>query len=71
VLTIGRLGGMSWESSAEYYRLAKRAGAGAQGIVLRCTEIEPVITERDSPVPVFPTTHLHVKAAVEIALGAA
>ena len=57
--TIGMLGGMSWESTAEYYRLAN---------VLGCTEIELLVGADDSPVPVFPTTRLHVEAAVDLAL---
>jgi len=44
--------------------------AGAEGIVLGCTEIELLITQDDSPVPIFPTSRLHVEAAVEMALGA-
>ncbi|ARF53134.1 aspartate/glutamate racemase family protein [Streptomyces gilvosporeus] len=42
--------------------------AGAEGIVLGCTEIELLISEDDSPVPVFPTTRLHAEAAVALAL---
>lgn len=44
--------------------------AGAEGIVLGCTEIELLIAQDDSPVPIFPTSRLHVEAAVEIALAA-
>ncbi|MEV4628345.1 aspartate/glutamate racemase family protein [Micromonospora sp. NPDC049523] len=43
--------------------------AGAQGVILGCTEIELLIGPADSPVPVFPTTRLHVEAAVTHALG--
>jgi aspartate racemase len=43
--------------------------AGAQGIILGCTEIELLVGAADSPVPVFPTTQLHARAAVEMALG--
>jgi aspartate racemase len=42
--------------------------SGAQGIILGCTEIELLISAADSPVPVFPTSRLHVEAAVEAAL---
>jgi aspartate racemase len=42
---------------------------GAEGIVLGCTEIELLIGQHDSPVPVFPTTRLHVEAAVDAALA--
>jgi aspartate racemase len=43
--------------------------AGAQGVVLGCTEIELLIGADDSPVPVFPTTRLHAEAAVAAALA--
>ncbi|MGW4211111.1 aspartate/glutamate racemase family protein [Lentzea sp. NPDC004789] len=41
---------------------------GAQGVILGCTEIELLITQDDVPLPVFPTTRLHVEAAVERAI---
>ncbi len=42
---------------------------GAQGIVLGCTEIFLLLKQEDIPeIPLFNTTELHVKAAVEIAL---
>ncbi len=41
---------------------------GAEGVVLGCTEIPLLIKEKDSPVPVFATTELHAKEAVEFAL---
>ena len=42
--------------------------AGAQGIILGCTEIELLVRPADSPVPVFPTTTIHAEAAVNFAL---
>lgn len=41
---------------------------GACGVILGCTEIELLVSENDSPIPVFPTTSIHVKAAVAAAL---
>jgi aspartate racemase len=41
---------------------------GAEGVVLACTELELLVGAADSPVPVFPTTRLHVEAAVEAAM---
>jgi aspartate racemase len=41
---------------------------GAQGIILGCTEIELLISPADVPLPVFPTTRLHVEVAVERAI---
>src|SRR3954447_15770679 len=42
---------------------------GAEGVVLGCTELELLIGEDDVDVAVFPTTRLHVEAAVAAALG--
>lgn len=42
---------------------------GAQGVILGCTEIELLIGPDDVDVPTFPTTALHVAAAVRAALG--
>jgi aspartate racemase len=56
-------------SRAAYQEVIGRLVArGAQGVVLGCTEIELLIGAADSPVPVFPTTRLHVEAAVAMAL---
>jgi aspartate racemase len=46
--------------------------AGAEGVVLGCTEIEMLVEQADRPeVPLFDTTALHVKRAVELGLGEA
>ena len=50
---------------AEERRLIDR---GAAGVILGCTEIELLIGPDDAPVPVFPTTAIHVAAAVDFAL---
>lgn len=47
-------------------RLAAR---GAQGVVLGCTEIGLLVGPGDTPLPLFDTTALHVRGAVEWALG--
>lgn len=58
------------ESRRAYQSVIGRlVDAGAQGVVLGCTEIELLIRPEDSPVPVFPTTRLHVEAALEQALA--
>jgi len=44
-------------------------GQGAEGIVLGCTEIPLLVAPSDSPVPLFDTGELHVRAAVDRALG--
>ncbi|WP_371495980.1 aspartate/glutamate racemase family protein [Kitasatospora sp. NBC_00374] len=57
------------ESRAAYRQvIAGLVAAGAQGVVLGCTEIELLIGPEHSPVPVFATTSLHARAAVEAAL---
>jgi len=56
--------------SRQVYRdvIERLVAAGAQGVVLGCTEIELLVDADDSPVPVFPTTRVHVEAAVAAAL---
>jgi aspartate racemase len=62
--------GIVRDESREVYRgvIERLVDGGAQGIVLGCTEIEMLVTAADSPVPVFPTTRIHVEAAVDAAL---
>jgi aspartate racemase len=63
--------GVVREESRQVYRdaIVRLVQAGAGGIVLGCTEIELLISDTDSPVPVFPTTRLHVEAAVDASLA--
>ncbi len=64
------LGTVRKESREIYRRVIERlVEAGAQGVVLGCTEIELLISAADSPVPVFATTRLHVEAAVDASLA--
>lgn len=44
---------------------------GAQGVILGCTELELLLSSNDADVPLFPTTRLHIEAAVNQALAAA
>ncbi|MBT2390564.1 MULTISPECIES: aspartate/glutamate racemase family protein [Streptomyces] len=63
------LGVVREESRAAYQDvIGKLVAAGAEGVVLGCTEIELLIRDEDSPVPLFPTTRLHAEAAVDAAL---
>jgi aspartate racemase len=56
-------------SRAGYKRIIKAlVDHGAQGIILGCTEIELLVKQEDSSVPLFPTTSIHAVAAVEFAL---
>jgi len=41
---------------------------GAEGIILGCTEIPLLIKKNDVNIPIFDTTSIHAKAAVEYAL---
>jgi len=56
--------------SRDAYRavVGRLVDRGVEGIVLGCTEIELLIGQGDSPVPVFPTTQIHVDAAIDWAL---
>jgi len=64
------LGVIRDESREEYRRVIRRlTDDGAEGVIYGCTEIELLVGQDDSPVPTFPTTRLHVEAAVERALA--
>jgi aspartate/glutamate racemase len=55
---IGLIGGMSWKSTLEYYRL-----------ILGCTELLILTGPADAPVSMFNSTRLHAEAAVKSALS--
>ena len=58
-------------SKAEYLRIiAGLAEAGAEGIILGCTEIGLLVSQADSGLPLFDTTRIHALAAVQYALQA-
>jgi aspartate racemase len=61
--------GVITPASRQAYRevIARLAAAGAEGVILGCTEIELLIGQADSPVQVFPTTRIHAEAAVTAA----
>ena len=42
---------------------------GAGGVILGCTEIGLLVKPEDSPVPLFDTTEIHARAAVDYALS--
>jgi aspartate racemase len=63
------VGVMREESRAEYRRIMRGlADRGAEAILFGCTEIDLLVGPDDSPVPVFDTTELHARRAVELAL---
>lgn len=65
------ISGVLLESSREAYRgiIARLAADGAEGVILGCTEIALLVSQADSPVPIFDTTELHALAAADFALS--
>jgi aspartate racemase len=41
---------------------------GAEAIILGCTEISLLVSQRDATVPLFDTTDIHARCAAEHAL---
>ncbi|MCD2515793.1 aspartate/glutamate racemase family protein [Massilia sp. G4R7] len=58
------------DASRDAYRavIEQLADAGAQAVIFGCTEIGLLVTQADSPAPVFDTTALHARKAAEQAL---
>jgi aspartate racemase len=64
------LGVVREESRTAYVDVVRRlVDRGAGGVVLGCTEIELLLGPDDVEVPVFATTALHARAAVDFALS--
>lgn len=62
------LGQVKPESKRKFQDIiTKLINQGAQGVVLGCTEIPALIKDGDVPIPVFDTTAIHARAAVEYA----
>ena len=63
--------GIFKEESLAAYReiVVNLAAAGAQAVVLGCTEISLLIRQEHTDVPLLDTTALHAEAAVEFALN--
>ncbi|HZH26730.1 MAG TPA: aspartate/glutamate racemase family protein [Azospirillaceae bacterium] len=60
------------EAKAAYLRVVDRLRtAGADGVILGCTEITMLIGQDDTDLPVFDTTRIHAEAAMDFALAAA
>lgn len=58
------------ESREKYVEIINRLQAeGAQGIILGCTEIPLLVSDKDVEIPVFDTTTIHAEKAVEWALS--
>jgi aspartate racemase len=58
-------------ASRQAYRsvIERLAEAGAEAVILGCTEIALLVGPDDSPLPVYDTTELHVRSAVDFALS--
>jgi aspartate racemase len=64
------LGEVKESSRDEYIHIINNlVHRGAQGIILGCTEIPLLVKQRDVAVPIFDTTTIHAKYAVEVALA--
>jgi aspartate racemase len=58
------------ESKAAYLdEIERLRRAGADGVILGCTEITMLIGSGDTDLPVFDTTRIHAEAAMEVALA--
>jgi aspartate racemase len=59
------------QSSKEKFKeiITKLVSVGADGLILGCTEIPLLISQKDVEVPLFDTTAIHSKAAVSLALN--
>ena len=63
-------GQVSELSKLRYLRIIEEAvAAGADGVILGCTEIGLLIGQSDLTEPVFDTTALHAAAALDFALS--
>lgn len=58
-------------ASRDAYRaiIARMVEAGAEAVILGCTEIMLLVQPKDSKVPIFDTTAIHAAAAIEMALA--
>lgn len=57
-------------SRKEYVRIiSSLQHKGAQGVILGCTEIGLLISQKDLPIPVFDTTYIHARKAALLLLN--
>jgi aspartate racemase len=63
------LGKIDNNSRQKYLDVIDRmVGEGAEGVILGCTEIGLLVKQEDTAIPLFDTTEIHARAAVEFAL---
>ncbi len=64
------LGQIHQASRTEYLRIINDlSSAGAEAVILGCTEIALLVDQKDTPVPLYDTTRIHAEKAVEFALS--
>ena len=63
--------GIISETSQEKFRniIESLAKQGAQGVILGCTEIGMLISQKDTDLPVFDTTQIHATKAARLSIG--
>jgi aspartate/glutamate racemase len=64
-LTLGKIHESSREKLIALIEKLREQGAGA--IILGCTELTLLISQKDTGIPLFDTTALHAQAAVDLA----
>ena len=65
-LCLGKIDGHSRQKYLDVIDRLK--GEGAEGVILGCTEIGLLVKQADTDIPLFDTTEIHAKAAVDFAL---
>ena len=65
-LTVGKIASSSKKQVLSMISEIKTAGA--EGIILGCTELTLLISQKDTDVPLFDTTQLHATAAVDLSI---
>lgn len=64
------LGQINPSSRQRYIDIISELGSrGAEAVILGCTEIALLVSPEESPVPLFDTTRIHARKAVEAALA--
>ena len=64
------LGQINSNSRKKYLDVIDRLkDEGAEGVILGCTEIGLLVKQEDTDIPLFDTTEIHARAAVEFALN--
>lgn len=64
------LGRIDQNSRTDYYRIIESlADAGAEAVILGCTEISLLVRPEDTPVALLDTTRIHAETAVAAALA--